>query len=189
MLGLGVLAVGCGSDAAVCADGGTIINYPDGGATCGAGTTLVNGVCTVTATASMCMGCQVLNTTSNKCEATAACCAAGTQLNAQKDGCEIVANHGSLVFSATADRIWSNIRYNNGVTLVTLGDVFQQTPTVPDATEIYLKGIGANTDPLKADKFGLHPPIKVFWDATGEHRLLIPRCEACVVSPQPTIHP
>ena len=76
---------------------------------------------------------------------TSSACGPGTQLNPQGDGCEKATPQGSLIFSATSDRIWGNLRYNNNGSVSALGDLTTVTATqnVTDATRIYLLGVGS----------------------------------------------
>lgn len=169
LLGLGLVAVGCGDN---------------GGAECGAGTHLEGDVCVADPDADMAMlpgakttcGTNQVENSAKVCELTNAACKSGTVLTPDKFACELNVNHGSLVAGPyTMDRIWNFLRYNNNGSLAKLGDFTTLTAMVPDDTEIYMAGIGGppNTDPAKADKLGKHAPLPTFWDSnpsvtTGE---------------------
>jgi hypothetical protein len=176
----------------------------DDGNTCGAGTTLVDGVCTATpvdfagttttttcgtdtvlmgnecvSTKMLSLACgtnQTFDTGTMKCKLEPTACESGTMLNPMGTGCGKATVQGSLIFAATTDRVWSNLRYVNGNSLLTLGDLTTVTAAVPDSTPIYLGGpiggpIGAgqsfNPTTLPYYQFGKRPDLPVYW---GENR-------------------
>lgn len=169
LLGLAGLAVGCGGD----------------GTSCGTGTHEVDGVCVPdgvtqgdgsvqnTGCATACGTNQVCNTTTGKCDLTAAACTQGLVLSADKQQC-VKANSGDLVAGPLKmDQHWFFWKYLNGTSLSVLGDATHITATVPDTTEMYMAGVGTGppgsgpTDPAKNDKFGSHNGgvLPVYWDA------------------------
>jgi hypothetical protein len=94
-------------------------------------------------------------------------------INPTGDGCIKAGVQGSLLFAATADRIFTNLRYVNGGSVSTVGDLTTVTATqnITDATPLYLAGLGAPNSAYPGDtfaafyKFGKRNDIPVMWDA------------------------
>jgi hypothetical protein len=129
-------AINCGPNATLSADGRSCTGQDFAGLapSCGANMTL--------------------NAGTNTCELTTAACLDGTVLNATKTACQANIDHGSLVAGPfMSDKVWSFLRYNNGTSLVPLGDDYHRTgtPADPATADIYINFNPANGGPSTPD--------------------------------------